>query len=342
MVEIVKNKRGIKVQLNRFIVLGVTHKELNIEERESFIKENPEKIIQDLYDRKKIKGYINLSTCLRIEFYIELQDKNDLSALVEYFSGTENIFYKKGSEAVYYLFKVVCGFHSVIKGEDQILAQTKKALFNSQEKKCSSKILNIVFNKSIALGKMFRTESNICSNALSLEAISVNFLKYLVGDIKEKKILILGVGDLAQGILKILTKMGHEHLSITNRTTHKTMEITEKYNSKFIDFADKEKEIVENDIVISITSAPHYVIKNKEMEILEKDKKYLFLDLAVPRDIESEIGKRENVTLYNLNDIWNIYNENIENRECLLEEYSYLLDAQMENVNKSLNYIEGK
>ncbi|MGL5123294.1 MAG: glutamyl-tRNA reductase [Fusobacteriaceae bacterium] len=330
------------MQLDKFIVLGVTHKEVNMEERENFIKANPEKVIQELYDTKKIKGYINLSTCLRVEFYIELQKEDDLLVVVEEFSEIENIFYKKGSEAVYYLFKVVCGFHSVIKGEDQILSQTKKAFFYSQENKCSSKILNIVFNKSIALGKMFRTESNICKNALSLEAISVNFLKYLVGDIKDKKILILGVGELAQGILKILAKMGHEKLSITNRTTHKTIEIMDKYNSKFIDFSDKEEEIVKNDIIISITSAPHYVIKNKEMTVLDKNKKYLFLDLAVPRDIESEIGERENVTLYNLNDIWNIYNENIENRESLLEEYSYLLDAQMKNVNKSLNYIEGK
>ncbi|MGL6065195.1 MAG: glutamyl-tRNA reductase [Fusobacteriaceae bacterium] len=330
------------MQLNKFIVLGITHKEVDMEERECFIKENPEKVIQELYEKKEIKGYINLSTCLRVEFYIELQNEEDFSKVIGYFSKTENIFYKKGSEAVYYLFKVVCGFNSVIKGEDQILSQTKKALFSSQEKKCSSKILNIVFNKSIALGKMFRTESNICKNALSLEAISVNFLKYLVGDIKDKKILILGVGELAQGILKILVKMGHENLSITNRTSHKTIEITEKYNSKFIDFADKDKEIVKNDIVISITSAPHYIIRNKEMEILENNKEYLFLDLAVPRDIESEIGKRDNVTLYNLNDIWNIYNENIENRECLLEEYSHLLDTQMENVNKSLNYIEDK
>ncbi|MGL4687463.1 MAG: glutamyl-tRNA reductase [Fusobacteriaceae bacterium] len=330
------------MQLDKFIVLGVTHKNMDMEERESFIKGNPEKVIQELYEKKEIKGYINLSTCLRVEFYIELKNEDDLSKIVGYFSETENIFYKKGSEAVYYLFKVVCGFHSVIKGEDQILSQTKKSLFNSQEKKCSSKILNIVFNKSIALGKMFRTESNICKNALSLEAISVNFLKYLVGDIKDKKILILGVGELAQGILKILAKMGHENLSITNRTTHKTMEITEKYNSKFIDFSEKEEEIVKNDIVISITSAPHCVLKNKGMDILKKNKEYLFLDLAVPRDIEAEIGKRENVTLYNLNDIWNIYNENIENRESLLEEYSYLLDTQMENVNKSLNYTEGK
>ena len=192
------------LDLENIIVIGTSHENLSLLERENFMRTRPKYIIEKLYAEKKINAYINLSTCLRTEFYIELSSNIDINEIKKLFS--VDMIVKNGVEAIEYLFKVSCGFYSVIKGEDQILAQVKGAHAEALENKHSSKFLNIIFNKAIELGKKFRTKSMIAHNALSLEAISLKFIKSKFPNIEDKNIFILGIGELAQDILTLLTK----------------------------------------------------------------------------------------------------------------------------------------
>ncbi|MGL4988572.1 MAG: glutamyl-tRNA reductase [Cetobacterium sp.] len=319
----------------------MTHKNLDLCQRENFIKSNTISIIEKLFEEGKIIGYVNLSTCLRVEYYLHLDKKY----LIEEFQkelGLDNIFIKQGHEAVNHLFRVTCGFESVIKGEDQILAQMKKAQLSSMESGISSSNINVIFNKAIELGKKFRNKSKICHNALSLEAISLKFIKNKIVDLKDKKILILGMGDLARDILELLTKEEYESLTITNRSYHKALELSNIYNADVISFEDKLEEVVKSDIIISTTSAPHAIIKKDELlPILNEEKEYIFLDLAVPRDIEEELNECKNINLYNIDDVWGVYYENLENRENILTEYEYMLREQMVNLKKWFDYKEG-
>ncbi|MDU1912404.1 glutamyl-tRNA reductase [Fusobacterium sp.] len=329
------------MNLDKLVVFGISHKELSMSEREEFIKQNPEQIINSFLSSKKIKGYINLSTCLRVEFYLQVAENFSLKDFLECFSFKKGIFTKIGEDAAEYLFKVSCGFYSVIKGEDQILAQIKKAHSFSMENNISSKILNIVFNKAIELGKKFRTESKVCHNALSLEAISLKFIKESIGFLSDKKVLILGVGDLAQAILYLLVKENVKNITITNRTHHKALEVQSIFDIDVISFEHKNTAAAESDVIISATSAPHLVLKSEEIvPYLHNDKKYTFLDLAVPRDIEETIGSSGNVSLFNLDDIWSVYNKNLETRDSLMSGYSYLIDKQMINLKKWFQYYE--
>lgn len=324
------------------VVFGISHEELTTAEREAFIKETPQKIINSLFENREIRGYVNLSTCLRVEFYIELSRGYTIEKLLDNFTLKKGIFLKRGEEAVEHLFRVSCGFLSVIKGEDQILAQIKNAYSSSLENKRTSKILNSVFNKTIELGKKFRTKSRITHNALSLEAISLKFIKNSVKNLTDKKIFILGTGDLAQAILTILVKEKVKKIIITNRTHHKALEIKNIFKGvEVVSFNDKLKYISDSDIIISVTSAPHLVLKEKDIvSLLTENKKYIFLDLAVPRDIEETIGKKENVSLFNLDDIWNVYNEHLVTRSTLIEDYGFLVDEQMKNLKKWFKYYE--
>ncbi|MGL5568839.1 MAG: glutamyl-tRNA reductase [Cetobacterium sp.] len=324
-----------------FIVFGITHKNLDLCQRENFIKSNTISIIEKLFEEGKIIGYVNLSTCLRVEYYLHL-DKKYLLEEFQKDLGLDNIFIKQGHEAVNHLFRVTCGFESVIKGEDQILAQMKKAQLNSMESGISSSNINVIFNKAIELGKKFRNKSKICHNALSLEAISLKFIKNKIADLKNKKILILGMGDLARDILELLTREEYKSLTITNRSYHKALELSNIYNADVISFEDKLEEVVKSDIIISTTSAPHAIIKKDELlPILNEKKEYIFLDLAVPRDIEEELNECKNINLYNIDDVWGVYYENLENRENILTKYEYMLGEQMVNLKKWFDYKEG-
>lgn len=331
------------LNLEKFLVIGVSHEHLSLEEREVFMKTRPKNIIENLFKENRIKSYINLSTCLRIEFYLELNENIRITEIEKLFN-IKNIYVKKSMEAVDYLFKLSCGFYSVIKGEDQILAQVKVAHSEALENNHSSKLVNIVFNKAIELGKKFRTVSNIAHNALSLEAISLRFIKSKFDDIKNKNIFILGIGDLSQDILKILVKEELKNIYITNRTYHTAEQIKDKFPSiNLVDYKEKYKGLVKADIIISATSAPHYVVEyEKFVTDMDRNKEYLFLDLAVPRDVDERLIEHKNINICNLDDIWKVYNENTCNRDKLLEEYSYLIAEQkeklLEKIESSLKY----
>ena len=330
------------LDLKNIIVIGVSHENLSLLERENFMRTRPKYIIEKLYTEKKIDAYINLSTCLRTEFYIELNSNINTDEIKNLFS--VNMIIKKGIEAIEYLFKVSCGFYSVIKGEDQILAQVKGAYSEALENEHSSKFLNIIFNKAVELGKKFRTKSMIAHNALSLEAIALKFIKSKFPNIEDKNIFILGIGELAQDILTLLTKEQLKNIYITNRTYHKAEQIKKKFDIvNIVDYKEKYKEMIEADVIISATSAPHIVVEyDKFISKMKEDKDYLFIDLAVPRDVDERLANFKNIEIYNLDDIWEVYHQNSMNRDKLLEDYSYLIDEQVEKLIKTLSYHENK
>lgn len=329
------------LDLKKIFVIGVSHENLNLEEREIFMKTRPKNIIEKLYEENKIASYINLSTCLRIEFYLELTDNKTIEDIKNIYN-IKGFYIKNAMEAIEYLFKLSCGFYSVIKGEDQILAQIKVAHAEALENSHSSKLMNIIFNKAIELGKKFRTESNIAHNALSLEAISLKFIKSKFSDLSKKNIFILGIGDLSQDILKLLSKSAMKNIYITNRTYHTAEQIKYKYpNVNLIDYKEKYEGLVNADIIISATSAPHYVVEyEKFSKKMISNKEYLFLDLAVPRDVDEKLAQFSNINIFNLDDIWDVYNKNFNNRDKLLEEYSYLINEQKEKLIEKIENSE--
>ena len=328
------------LHLENIIVIGISHENLSLLERENFMRTRPKYIIENLYTEKKINAYINLSTCLRTEFYIELNSNIDTEEIKNLFS--VDMIIKKGMEAIEYLFKVSCGFYSVIKGEDQILAQVKSAYSEALENEHSSKFLNIIFNKAVELGKKFRTKSMIAHNALSLEAISLKFIKSKFPNIEDKNIFILGIGELAQDILTLLTKEQLKNIYIANRTYHKAEQIKKKFDIvNIIDYKEKYDEMIKADVIISATSAPHIVVEyDKFVPKMKENKDYLFIDLAVPRDVDERLANFKNIEIYNLDDIWEVYHLNSMNRDKLLEDYSYLINEQMEKLIKTLNYYK--
>nr|WP_310787839.1 glutamyl-tRNA reductase [Fusobacterium nucleatum] len=328
------------LDLDKIVVIGVSHENLSLLEREEFMRTRPKYIIEKLYKEKKINAFINLSTCLRTEFYIELNSSISVDEIKKLFS--VEMLSKTGIEAVEYLFKVSCGFYSVIKGEDQILAQVKSSHSEALENEHSSKFLNIIFNKAIELGKKFRTKSMIAHNALSLEAISLKFIKNKFPNIEDKNIFILGIGELAQDILTLLTKEQLKNIYIANRTYHKAEQIKKEFDIvNIVDYREKYPKMIEADVIISATSAPHIVVEyDKFVPQMKENKDYLFIDLAVPRDVDERLANFKNIEIYNLDDIWEVYHLNSMNRDKLLEDYSYLIDEQMEKLIKTLNYYE--
>ena len=323
--------------VKNFYILSFSYKNLSLEEREKFVKEGYRHILGEYLEKRVIKGYVAVETCLRIEFYLDVSREFEIERLKRDFR-VEKMKDYEGTEAVHYLLRVICGLDSIIKGEDQILVQLKKAYFEALDKETTSSFLNIIFNQAIETGKRFRAESRINEKNISLDSIAVKFIKTKFESLEDKKVFVIGVGDLSQSILALLHKMNNCHLTMTNRSLKKSIELQKVFpDVQTAEFSEKYNIIKNMDIVISATSAPHLIIEKAKIEdILNDGKKRFFLDLAVPRDIEISIGEFENVSLYHLEDIWDEYNKNVEKRDEIVEKYFYIIEEQLKKIAEKL------
>ena len=323
--------------VKNFYILSFSYKNLSLEEREKFVKEGYRHILGEYLEKRVIKGYVAVETCLRIELYLDVSREFEIERLKRDFR-VEKMKDYEGTEAVHYLLRVICGLDSIIKGEDQILVQFKKAYFEALDKETTSSFLNIIFNQAIETGKRFRAESRINEKNISLDSIAVKFIKTKFESLEDKKVFVIGVGDLSQSILALLHKMNNCHLTMTNRSLKKSIELQKVFpDVQTAEFSEKYNIIKNMDIVISATSAPHLIIEKAKIEdILNDGKKRFFLDLAVPRDIEISIGEFENVSLYHLEDIWDEYNKNVEKRDEIVEKYFYIIEEQLKKIAEKL------
>ena len=323
--------------VKNFYILSFSYKNLSLEEREKFVKEGYRHILGEYLEKRVIKGYVAVETCLRIELYLDVSREFEIERLKRDFR-VEKMKDYEGTEAVHYLLRVICGLDSIIKGEDQILVQLKKAYFEALDKETTSSFLNIIFNQAIETGKRFRAESRINEKNISLDSIAVKFIKIKFESLEDKKVFVIGVGDLSQSILALLHKMNNCHLTMTNRSLKKSIELQKVFpDVQTAEFSEKYNIIKNMDIVISATSAPHLIIEKTKIEdILNDGKKRFFLDLAVPRDIEISIGEFENVSLYHLEDIWDEYNKNVEKRDEIVEKYFYIIEEQLKKIAEKL------
>lgn len=323
--------------VKNFYILSFSYKNLSLEEREKFVKEGYRHILGEYLEKRVIKGYVAVETCLRVELYLDVSREFEIERLKRDFR-VEKMKDYEGTEAVHYLLRVICGLDSIIKGEDQILVQLKKAYFEALDRETTSSFLNIIFNQAIETGKRFRAESRINEKNISLDSIAVKFIKTKFESLEDKKVFVIGVGDLSQSILALLHKMNNCHLTMTNRSLKKSVELQKVFpDVQTAEFSEKYNIIKNMDIVISATSAPHLIIEKTKIEdILNDGKKRFFLDLAVPRDIEISIGEFENVSLYHLEDIWDEYNKNVEKRDEIVEKYFYIIEEQLKKIAEKL------
>lgn len=296
-----------------FHLIGVPLNEAGVHLEETLQCFNPKTLFQE----GDISSFVVIHTCLRYECYYTAPSPLGAHCLHPL------AYALSGSSALYRLLQLSCGMLSLLKGEDQILAQIKKAHRQALVSHTGSSVLNVAFNHAIALGKRFRSLSGISRQALSLEALAVKKILAYDKEAFKKNILILGLGDLSQSIMYILLKEGAENLSITNRSRHKCQEIAAAYGVKPVDFADKSTALNEADIIISATSATHPIVRLGDFYT---HKPRFFLDLASPPDIQpgvSGIG-----TLCTLGDLWLSQEANIGLRDKLLRQYAYLIDEE--------------
>lgn len=326
-------------------VIGINHNKAPIEVRERFSFTESMKIeAGDLLLDKSIKETVIISTCNRSEIYIASENIEESILEVKAFyrdyfnfkNADKYLFEKIGKDAVVHLYVVASGLDSMVLGEDQILGQIREAMVSSMDLGFSKKILNRLFMDAISEGRKIRHELKISEIPLSTSYIGISLLKRDMKSLKGKKALIVGAGKMSSLAIKYLYEEELEEIYVTNRTHGRMEKVFERFaDITPIEYSDRYEIIKDVDLIITATGAPHTILKDDHI-IGMKDQLYI-LDLALPRDVDWKIGKRENVVLYHNDDLKKMSEENLLRRQELSKRAVEIING---DVEKYLNWMQ--
>ena len=315
--------------MNQIHTVGTSHHTAPLDFREKLAFSEPQ-ILQAfpiLREQYHFQEAVILSTCNRVEIYAASDVAGESTSLFDFLSGYHHIdsrtlkkftYAHQDEDAVRHLFDVSASLDSMVVGEPQILGQVKDAYDTALAAGASGQTLNRLFSKAISVGKRVRTETNIASGAVSIGFAAVELAKKIFQSLKNKTVAIVGAGEMSELTAQHLVENGASKVIVANRTYERAVEIAEKFDGIPLAYDKSLTFLVDADIVISSTDAPHYLIQRKPLaEVMKKRKhRHMFLiDIAVPRDIDPEISKIENAFLYNIDDLDAVVASNIKDRQ---------------------------
>ncbi len=325
------------------LLTGVNHRTvpLSIREKIKFDEESLERFLPVVRTYKGIEEVVILCTCNRVEIYAGAEQINlAISSIKEFMEDNYHgsakldpfLYTLKGKEVISHLFRVSAGLDSQVPGENQILGQVKKAYRLALEANTTDGLLKLLFHRSISVGKKVREKTGISCGRVSVGSIGVELAKKTLKNLKDKTILILGAGKISELVAVTLSKEGVKTIIVSNRTYEKARYLAQTLKGMAIKFDKLEEGLKEADIVISSTSAPHYIIKRSMIrKIMDKrDKPLLFIDLALPRDIEPTVTDLERVTLYNMEDLDLVIKESMLERTKEAKKAEAIVEKEVE------------
>lgn len=312
------------------IVVGLNYRTAPVEIREkfSFAERDLPDALHRLRHTKSILECVIVSTCNRTELYAVVDRLHVcghfLRSFLEDWFGidreqfTKYLYIYEDDQAIEHLFRVTCGLDSMIIGETQILGQVRDAFLFAQEQRTTGTMFNKLFKQAVTMAKRAHTETSINDNAVSVSYAAVELGKQIFGSFDDKKVLLIGAGKMSELTAKHLQANGADKLIVANRSYERAEEMARKFNGEACSIEEMDAYLTEVDIVISSTGSDHFILTHDQMSNVlraRKTKNPLFLiDIAVPRDIDPEVGSLEEVFLYDIDDLEGIVESNLEQR----------------------------
>lgn len=338
--------------MKEIIAIGLNHITAPIEVREAVAFSDTQKreVISNLLDVEHRDGAVILNTCNRCEVYLCTEEpdgeKERLKNFLEGFSDLsdleDHLYVHEGKDSVFHLFRVASGLDSMVKGEPQILGQVKEAYEFSCEEDCCDTLLHAVFKRAIRAGKRARDETSISEEAVSIGSAACELADEMLEDINSGDVLIVGAGDMGRMVLKNLVERGVTDPDITNRTFERSSSLAEEFKGRAVPLEELQSTIGEYDLVITSTGSSEPVItKDIHGEGLKsRDDDILFIDLAVPRDIEPGLEEIDGVHIYDLDGLDSIVEQNLAGGRSELDRIEEMIEEEYENLNDWLGHRE--
>ncbi len=300
------------------VVLGMNHRtsQVGLRERYAFEESHIPDALAALRQSGMVEEAVILSTCNRVELYgfsaaTAAEALAELRRFVIQAKRVEGLdddpFYSLSEPlSVEHLFKVASGLDSMVLGETEILGQLKKAYDLALRHRHTGGRLNKAFQKAFNVAKYIRTETQIQRGTVSVGSVAVDLAEKIFDSLSDRTVMVIGAGDTSEKTARALLSRGAKSVLVSNRSFERAAVLAAELGGRAIHFDAWSDEFAAVDIIISSTSAPHYVIDPTRIEPLMKSRQgrsLLLIDIAVPRDIDPSVSRFEGVYLYNIDDL---------------------------------------
>ena len=314
----------------KIVLLGINHETAPVEIREciAFSQDESALALQTLHRRPFIDEVILFSTCNRVEVLFVTQNTSAAIAETKKFISDFNkipveqfenaLYIHVDDEAVRHIFRVASSLDSMVMGEPKILGQVKDAYRTATSLKTAGVILNRLLHRTFFVAKRIRSETGIGDRAVSISYAAVELGKKIFGTLREKKVLLIGAGEMAELAVEHLIRHKVGDIFVANRTFETGVELAKEFNGKAIRFEEIRDCLKFVDIIISSTGAPDFIITRDQVKRVirtRRNRPIFFIDIAVPRDIDPAVNWLTNSYVYDIDDLKGVIDENIEDRQ---------------------------
>lgn len=337
------------------VVSGLSHQtsELALRERMAFAEEALPAALLRLRKQLDGGGAVILSTCNRTEIYVNhIGSPEDLHREIRRFccasqrlkeSEFADSWYEyDGREAVGHLFRVASSLDSLVVGEGQILGQVHDAYQMAHTEQTTDKVTNSLFQKAFGVAKRVRDKTGIGSGKVSISSVAVDLAASIFGDLSGKTVLVVGSGEMGELTLKSLVDRGAGNVIVANRTVEKAADLASRYNGESVALADLGAHLPEADIVITSTGAPGTVLHEDDFHaaLRKRNNAPMFvIDIAMPRDVDASVNDIDNVYLYDIDDLQEVADQNMETRRAEVDRCLEIVDEGVEQFSKWLSTL---
>jgi glutamyl-tRNA reductase len=285
-----------------------------------------------------------LSTCNRTEIYCAtpepaaahgaiarwMSDRNGLGAAARL---SEHLYALPDNEAVRHAFRVASGLDSMVLGEPQILGQMKDAARIAQEADALGTHLHQLFQRTFAVAKEVRSHTEIGAHSVSMAAAGVRLAQRIFEDLRQTSVLFVGAGEMIELAATHFVAQHPRAITVANRTVERAQKLAQRFGARSLRLADLPDTLAEHDIVVSCTASSLPIIGLGMVERALKARRHrplFMIDLAVPRDIEPEVARLDDVFLYTVDDLGKLIQTGLENRQAAVAQAEAIIESRVD------------
>jgi glutamyl-tRNA reductase len=317
---------------------GLNHRSAHLEVRERFAvgeSEMPE-MLKRLHGIDGVSGAVIISTCNRVELYASglcpMRALDGFHEILQERAGLQAPLYHHDTpQAVRHLFRVASGLDSMVLGETEILGQVKKAYAIASEAGLANRSLHKLFQHAFRVAKSVRTETQITSGPTSIGSVAVELAGKIFDSLEGRRVMLIGAGEISERTARSLQSRGVRSVIVTNRTYERAAALAAQIGGMALHFDHWEKSLVDVDILITSTNAPHAILTADKIAPVIRQRRgtpLFVIDLAVPRDADPAINELDGVFLYDIDSLEQIAAQSLDIRrqevtrcECLIEDH---------------------
>ena len=315
--------------MSEVLALGISHKTapVALRERMALTDAQAGQLMREMVAHDEVQEAVAISTCNRTEIYLvasdpvqaeaELLGRLARRAAIRPTELAGIVYSPRNCDAARQLFRVTSGLESMIVGEVEVQGQVKRAYERALAGGTTGPLTNRLFRAALQTGKRVRTETALGAGRASVSTVAVELAREVMGDLAQRNVVIIGAGETSELTARALADQGVSTIFVANRHAERALSLAERFGGRVASLQELPDRLAEADIVVSSTSSPHTLIEADDLEVVMRARDHrplLFIDIAVPRDIEHTCNELPGVTVYDIDDLQRVVARNLEVR----------------------------